>query len=55
VAATGLTEAAIRTAVVGAVAAVLGEEVGPEVPLVGAGLDSLGEHAFFLFTCCSPG
>jgi hypothetical protein len=39
----GLTSDAIQLAVTAAVVAVLGSDVGSDTPLVGAGLDSLGE------------
>lgn len=39
----GLTADAIQLAVTAAVVAVLGSDVGADTPLVGAGLDSLGE------------
>lgn len=40
----GLSEAAVLTAVIAAVQAALGEEVGSGTPLLQAGLDSLGEN-----------
>lgn len=44
-----LTAEALRAAVTAAVVSVMGEDVGADTPLVGAGLDSLGELLAFGF------
>lgn len=57
-----LTAEALEAAVVAAVVSVLGEDPGPDAPLVGAGLDSLGElwwkgmcsPAGRVHACCTP-
>ena len=49
----GLTADAIQLAVTAAVVAVLGSDVGSDTPLVGAGLDSLGEwHQPYRYALC---
>ena len=49
-----LTREALASAVSAAVVSVLGMDVGPDVPLVGAGLDSLGEEAAGRASCALP-